>query len=93
MTTLAKPIFSIRSRWTLKRVLSSLGLPVNARWPEASRRVVDLIIKARKHENEEEAKLLSMVKEFLKRNCYRTCSCGSVIRSPHRKCCLCVPKS
>jgi hypothetical protein len=74
-------------------VLVAMGLPGNTRWPLASQRMTILMVEARHSGNDREFKLLSMIKAFLKRNCYRECTCGEAIRPPALKCNLCVPKS
>jgi hypothetical protein len=82
-----------RTRWTKRGVLVAMGLPCNARWPLASKRMNELMVESRRSGDDEGFRLLSMLKAFLKRNCYRECSCGEVIRPPGLKCNLCVPKS
>jgi hypothetical protein len=84
---------SARTRWTKQSVLVAMGLPGNARWTLASKRVTTLMVEARRSGNDSEFQLLSMLKAFLKRNCYRECSCGEAIRPPGLKCNLCVPNS
>lgn len=61
------------------RILQALGLPRNARWPDASKALKTRLVEARRRGDEEEQRALSLAKAFLRRNLPTECGCGNLV--------------
>lgn len=83
---LTRPRNPLRRGLRVKPALRALGLPDRCRWPEASRRLREMIVGARRADDTELAVALSELKAFLKRNLPSECRCGAVIAAGHITC-------
>jgi hypothetical protein len=90
MTMAVEKIRSFRVPIRKRALLRSLQLPFDAKWDAAQPIIRQKIIKARRENRDEDAIYWSQAKEFLKRNLYRTCTCGVTIPGRQRHCMACA---
>lgn len=89
MTLAPRKAFTSHPTLKKKSLLRELGLPENARWPEAAGRLKTLLVSARRSKDDSLAAILSTVKAYLRKRLPNVCRCGTVIQPRSRQCPLC----